>query len=138
LIVELGIAEQVRLLGFLPYPAYLAEAQKAHIALAPSVTAENGDTEGGAPVMLLEAQAMGLPVISSYHADVPNVLVEGKSAFLAPERDVSTLTEHLVYLSDHPEVWPAMGQAGREYVAREHNIQRQVEKLESIYDQLVA
>ena len=55
----------------------------------------NGDTEAGAPVAILEAQATGLPVISSYHADIPEVVVDGKSALLAPERDAETLAKHL-------------------------------------------
>ena len=57
--------------------------------------AKNGDTEAGAPVAILEAHATGLPVISSYHADIPDVVVDGKSALLAPERDVGTLAKHL-------------------------------------------
>ena len=66
--------------------------------LLPSITAQNGDTEAGAPVAILETQATGLPVISSYHADIPEVVVDGKSALLAPERDVGTLAKHLEYL----------------------------------------
>jgi hypothetical protein len=60
-----------------------------------NITALNGDTEGGAPVAILEAQATGLPVISSYHADIPEAVVGGKSALLAPERDVGARAQHL-------------------------------------------
>ena len=84
----------------------------------PSITAQNGDTESGAPASILEAQATGLPVISSYHADIPEVVVDGKSAQLAPERDVETLVNHLEYLVEHQDVWGAMGRAGREQVGK--------------------
>ncbi|TFG44263.1 MAG: glycosyltransferase [Bacteroidia bacterium] len=70
-----------------------------------SITSLNYSTEGGAPVAILEAQATGLPVISSYHADVPPVVVDGKSALLAPEKDVGMLAKHLEYLVWHPDVW---------------------------------
>ena len=94
----------------------------------PSITAQNGDTEGGAPVAILEAQATGLPVISSYHADIPEVVVDGKSALLAPEKDVETLAKHLEYLVEHPDVWGRMGQAGREHVEEEYDVMVQVGK----------
>ena len=101
-----------------------------------SITAQNGNTEASAPVAILEAQATGLPVISSYHADIPEVVVDGKSALLAPERDVETLAKHLEYLVEHPDVWGAMGRAGREHVEQEYDVMVQVGKLEKIYDGL--
>ena len=65
---------------------------------------------------IIEAQATGLPVISSYHADIPSVVVDGKSALLASERDVETLGAHIEYLVEHPDVWGVMGRVGREHV----------------------
>jgi len=99
--------------------------------------AKNEDTEAGAPVAILEAQATGLPVISSYHADIPEVVVDGKSALLAPERDVGALAKHLEYLVGHPDVWDAMGRAGRERVEQEYDVMVQVGKLEKIYGTLM-
>jgi colanic acid/amylovoran biosynthesis glycosyltransferase len=55
-------------------------------------------------VVILEAQATGMPVISSYHADILEVVVDGKSALLTPEKVVEVLTKHLEYLVEHPEV----------------------------------
>lgn len=136
LIAELSISSSVTLLGYQPHDVFLDEATRAHIFMLPSITAQNGDTEGGAPVAILEAQATGLPVISSYHADIPEVVVDGKSALLAPERDVETLTKHLKYLVEHSEVWVSMGQAGREHVEQEYDVMVQGKKLETIYDKL--
>ena len=90
-----------------------------------------------ARMVILEAQASGLPAISSYHADIPEVVVDGKSALFAPERDVKTLAKHLEYLVEHPDVWGAMGRAGREHVEQEYDVMVQVGKLEKIYDELV-
>src|SRR5262245_56975254 len=63
----------VRLLGFLNHADYLHEMQQADIFLHPSVVGENGVSEGGAPTTILEAQALGIPVVSTYHCDIPNV-----------------------------------------------------------------
>lgn len=73
-------------------------------------------------------------MISSYHADIPEVVVEGKSALLAPEKDVEALAKHLEYLVEHLDVWVSMGRSGREHVEQEYDLIIQVEKLETIYD----
>ena len=134
LIAELDMLDSVTILGYQSYDVFLKEMTNAHIFMQPSITAQDGDTEGGAPVAILEAQATGLPVISSYHADIPEVVVDGKSALLAPEKDVEMLTKHLEYLVEHPDVWEEMGRAGREHVEQEYDVLMQVEKLEKIYD----
>lgn len=136
LIAELGISDSITLLGYQPHDVFLSEASKAHIFMLPSITAQNGDTEGGAPVAILEAQATGLPVISSYHADIPEVVVDGKSALLAPEMDVGMLAKHLEYLVEHPAVWERMGRAGRVHVEQGYDVMVQVGKLERVYDEL--
>jgi colanic acid/amylovoran biosynthesis glycosyltransferase len=74
-------------------------------------------------------------VISSYHADIPEVVVEGKSALLAPEKDVEALAKHLEYLVEHLDVWVSMGRAGREHIEQKYDLKVQVEKLENIYNE---
>jgi colanic acid/amylovoran biosynthesis glycosyltransferase len=127
-----------RLLGYQPHERMIAEMQAADIFLSPSVTGPDGDSEGGAPTTLLEAQACGLPIVSSYHADIPNVVVPGESALLAPERAVEVLAEHLCTLLGAPEQWAAMGQRGRAFVDEYHDIQREAARLEERYFALAA
>lgn len=135
-IKENSMESYVRLLGFLSYKDYLKEMQAADIFIHPSITAKNGDSEGGAPTTILEAQAMGMPVISSYHADIPNVVVPGKSALLSPEKDYRSLAENIIYLIDNQNEWKNMGRIGRDFVEENHNILKEVVKLEIKYSQL--
>lgn len=74
LIAEQGLAEQVALRGLLPYEALLREIRAMSVLLVPSLTAANGDSEGGAPTLIAEAQVVGVPVIASDHADIPFAL----------------------------------------------------------------
>jgi colanic acid/amylovoran biosynthesis glycosyltransferase len=127
-----------RLLGYQPHERMIAEMQAADIFVSPSVTGPDGDSEGGAPTTLLEAQACGLPIVSSYHADIPHVVVPGESALLAPERAVEVLAEHLCTLLGAPEQWAAMGQRGRAFVEEYHDIQREAARLEERYFALAA
>ncbi len=127
------LAGRVILLGYQPYSAYKTELRRAHFLLAPSVTAADGDTEGGAPVCLLEAQASGLPVIATTHCDIPEVTRPGRSALLAPERDTAALAACLDELLSDPRKWPEMGRVGRAHVEAEFEIDRQVARMNEVY-----
>jgi len=132
---ELNLSE-VRLLGAQPHDVVLSEMERAHIFLQPSVTAANGDTEG-IPATLMEAQAAGLPVVSTWHAGIPELVVDGQSGYLASERNAHALAEYLRHLIEHPELWGPMGRAGRAIVEERFNRRRQSAILESYYDELV-
>lgn len=73
---RLGVRGQVRLRGFLSHDAMLASMAQWSALLVPSLTAGNGDSEGGAPTVVSEAQLSGVPVIASDHADIPSALTD--------------------------------------------------------------
>lgn len=133
---DLGLEDAVELLGFLPHARFVEELDAADLFIQPSVTARDGDSEGGAPTTLLEAQACGVPVLSTRHADIPAVVAEGESALLASERDVDGLAAHLLTLLKEPERWAAMGGAGRVHVERFHDVRSETDRLESLYAEL--
>lgn len=137
LAVERKIMPFIRWLGYQPHDVFLREARAAHVFLSPSVVAQDGDSEGGAPVTIIEAQATGLPILATSHADIPEVTRPGVSAFLVPERDIEALDERLTYLVDHPEAWAAMGRAGREHVVREFNSRELGRRLDQHYHHLL-
>lgn len=132
-----GLEGQVRFLGVQPHEEVVTELQRAHILVQPSVTARDGDSEGGAPTILLEAQAVGVPVVATRHADIPNVVEDGKAGILVPERNPTALAEALDRLLTHPEWWPCMGRAGRAYVEAHHNISHLTNQLETYYTHLL-
>jgi colanic acid/amylovoran biosynthesis glycosyltransferase len=124
------------LLGFQSHQRMIEEMDAADIFIHPSVTAANGDSEGGAPTTILEAQVCGLPVVSTTHADIPSIVVPGESAMLAPERDVATLGDYLCTLLSEPERWAEMGTLGRSFVERYHNVATEIGALEEHYHTL--
>lgn len=132
-----NIAGRVNYLGFLPYPAFIKEAQHNHIFLSPSIHPSDGETEGGAPVALIEMSAYGMPIVSTFHCDIPEVVVDGVSGFLVAEKDADALADRLEHLVTHPETWESMGRAGRQHIAAEFNIEQQAAKLEQHYDSVL-
>ena len=122
-VVERRHLEQiVRFLGFQPYERLLEEAYRHHVFLSPSLTADDGDAEGGAPVSIIEMAATGMPIVSTRHCDIPQVVVEGTTGSLAAEGDVDDLTERLRTVVWDPDSWRRMGEAGRRHIERSYDV----------------
>jgi len=136
LIQTLGVAEQVKLLGWRNQTEVVEMLQRSHILLAPSVTAKDGNQEG-IPVVLMEAMAMGLPVISTYHTGIPELVEDGISGFLVPERDVEALADKIEQLMNCSEQWAKIAAAARCRVEQLHNIDRLNDQLLGIYQQML-
>ena len=124
----------VHLRGFLNYAEYLQIFRAADIFLAPSVTGPDGNTEGGAPTVILEAQAAGLPIVATSHADIPNIVArDPESALLSPEGDWVALSENLKQLIQNQDCWLKMGEAGRQFVQDNHDVSMVIPKVEDLY-----
>jgi colanic acid/amylovoran biosynthesis glycosyltransferase len=136
MIDRLGLRGAVQLVGPKTHEEVVALLQAAHLVVTPSVTAESGDQEG-IPNVLKEAMASGLPVVSSRHSGIPELVEEDVSGFLVPERDSDALADRLAYLIDHPERWPAMGRAGRERVEVEFDSEKLNKKLVELYQEVL-
>ncbi len=136
LIDDLGIEKKVHLVGWKNQTDIIFYMQKAHILLAPSIVASNGDEEG-IPNVIKEAMAVGLPVVSTLHGGIPELVDNGVSGILVHERNVDELEDRLVYLIDHPEKWLEMGMRGREKVLSFFNIEKLNDTLIEKYQQLL-
>jgi colanic acid/amylovoran biosynthesis glycosyltransferase len=136
LIASLGVAEHIHLLGWQTHDAVAELLGRAHILLAPSVTAANGETEG-IPNSVKEAMAMGLPVVSTYHSGVPELVEDGVSGLLAPERDAVALAQRLAELIAHPERWAALGREGRRKVEAEFSRDPLNDELVRLYESVL-
>lgn len=118
------------------YSKIIEEYNQSHIFILSSVTAKDGDEEGQG-LVLQEAQASGLPVITTLHNGIPEGVLDGKSGFLVPEKNVDALAEKLEYLITHPELWPQMGRCGRKFVEEKYDIGIIIERLIRIYENLL-
>jgi colanic acid/amylovoran biosynthesis glycosyltransferase len=132
LAAELGISDSVRFLGMLSHVQYREAIQRADICLQPSRTASDGDTEGGAPTVLLEMQACGIPVVSTRHADIPFVVADPRR--LVQEGDVEGLADELVRLSEiSDDEWLASLEKARAFVESRHDARIVAAELEQVY-----
>jgi glycosyltransferase involved in cell wall biosynthesis len=112
------------------------EMARATVLVAPSVTAESGDSDG-LPIPVCEAQAMGLPVVGSWHAGIPEVINDGVDGLIVPEKCVNQMAKAICFILRNPKVRRAMSVAARQNACLHFNLKRQTAELESLYTDAV-
>ena len=124
LIEQYQLEDMVEMPGFKPSHEVKAMLDDADVFLLPSVTGADGDMEG-IPVALMEAMAVGIPVVSTLHSGIPELVEADKSGWLVPENDARALAQRLAAFSqlDTDELAPVVKRA-REKV--EHDFNQQV------------
>ena len=136
-ISRLGLGDKVTLLGSLPHHLVAKAMQETHVYTQHSVTAPNGDQEGQ-PTSLIEASSCGLPVVTTRHNGIPDVVLDGETGYLVEERDVRGMGERIAWLAAHPERWKEMGARGRRHVETHMSLGLQVQKATALYRKLVS
>ena len=111
--------------------------QRARVLSNPSVTAANGDTEG-LPMVFAEAQATGLPVVSTLHSGIPEGVLDGETGLLARERSVEELTSHLERMLADRAFWAACSERAKRWIREQFDIRKCTAGLEEVYDEAVA
>jgi len=101
-----------------------------------SIVAENGDSEG-TPVGILEASASGLPVISTRHAGIPDVIIHGETGFLVEEHDVDGMAENMIKLMENTEIAKELGAKGKINIKENFNMDRHIKLLDELIDKAV-
>jgi len=129
--------DQIIFLGPKTYREYLEELKKAHIFMSPSITAENGDREG-LPTVLIEAAALGKPLVATYHSGIPEIVHEGKNGFLSHEKDHIRLGGEICKVLENSYQLEKFTQYGRKLVEDKFDLKKQVAKLQEHYEDLIS
>jgi colanic acid/amylovoran biosynthesis glycosyltransferase len=118
---KLNITDNCRFLGVRTNVEVKHYLNQCEVFMLPSITASNGDMEGQG-LVLQEAQALGLPVISTFHNGIPDGVLNGKSGFLVPEKDSTLLAEKIITLLQDKNLRRKMGETGRQFVKGKYDI----------------
>lgn len=133
-----GIADKVTLLSGIAFDDLHALMRAYHVFIHPSRHAADGDCEGGAPIVLLDAQATGMPIISTTHCDIPQEVVDGVTGILCPEGDVAALSSAIARFYEMDcEQYDAFSTSAREHVERNFDASRCAADMEEFYLQLL-
>jgi colanic acid/amylovoran biosynthesis glycosyltransferase len=109
----------VRLHGQLDHRQALHLMRGSDLLLHHAITADDGDIEGQ-PLVILEAMAAGLAVITTRHAGIPEIISDDVIGRLVAERDVAAMASHIVDLARHPAHRARLGTAARHTIINGH------------------
>jgi glycosyltransferase involved in cell wall biosynthesis len=132
---RLGLRDAVTFKGVAASQAVPQLLRQYDAFILPSKTARNGDTEG-IPITLLEAQAAGLPVVTTRHAGIPEAIPPSNHGLLAREGDVQDLAEKMLSFAGRREGWREMGARGREWVAREFSLDDEIAAYRRLFQEI--
>jgi glycosyltransferase involved in cell wall biosynthesis len=130
-LARLGLADAVVLLGRQTRQRVADLLGLADVLALPSITTSYGKKEG-IPVALMEALAAGLPVVATAISGVPELIDNGGTGLLVPERDSAALAQALLRLQGDPRLRQRLGAAGREKVLREFDLRQTTAQLAAL------
>lgn len=128
----LGVDDKISFLGTVPYDALPSHYYNSDIFVLPSITDSRGGKDEFSMAMK-EAMSTGMPVVSTFHAGIPEVITDGKNGFLAPEKDHIALADKIAYMAENPAVCRRISRAGRKTVEKVYDIRKRAKALEAVY-----
>ncbi|HSV27881.1 MAG TPA: glycosyltransferase [Sedimentisphaerales bacterium] len=134
---RLGLGSVVSFAGAVNQALILEMYARADIFLLPSVTAGNGEMEGQG-LVLQEAQACGIPVVSTLHNGIPEGVLDGQTGVLVQEKDAKALASAIEILVNDASKRREFGAKGREWVEARYDIRRLSDRLTQEYERLAS
>ena len=131
LITDLNLEKNVQILSFVKPKDVKKMLQKANVFLHHSVTPINGDEEG-IPTAIMEAMAMKLPILSTYHAGIPELVTHGVNGLLSQEKDIETLSNQMLEIIS----WSKLNE-NRTKIQKHFNYQTHNELLLDFYNKII-
>lgn len=130
LAIELGVTDEVEFLGSMTHEGVVCELSNADVFLLPSVSEAFG-------LSVVEAQAVGLPVVAAAVGGVSEAMVDGETGYLVEAGDFKAMAKKLEYLLVRPEMRGKMGEEGRKFVEDNFNIEELNSRLDMRYRELL-
>lgn len=132
LINQYKVSDKVKLLGWKQQEEVITELKSSDVNLVPSVTSSDGDMEG-IPVVIMESMAMGIPVISSYHSGIPEIIEDNNTGFLVKEKDVEGIKNKLNHIYLNPSIVESISIKARSKVEKYYNNKKLTKDLEKLF-----
>lgn len=137
MVQDFGWQDRVIFTGYIPYQTerFIKMYWDADIFALPSMAVKR-DKEG-IPGTIVEAMASGLPIVTTYHAGIPEVIENGKHGILVQEGDIEGLSGALRKLIESRALREQLGYSAAKRAIREFNVRERIKYLEKIYESLI-
>ncbi len=131
LVKRLNLESSVEFKGVLDHSSIIKELSKARAFVQHSIRPENGDMEG-TPNSILEASSMCLPIVSTFHAGIPEAVLHNKTGFLVNEFEYKKMADYMLRLAEDLKLAGLMGKAGRKHMEDNYSLEKQIDKLKKL------
>ena len=131
---ELGLDALVELTGPVPRERLLELYPRASVVVAPCVVGSDGNRDG-LPTVLVEAMALGIPVVATGVTGIPELVEDGQTGLLVPEHDPAALASAIHTVITERATGEALARAGRAHVEREFELTANVRRLRSLFQE---
>ena len=131
LVKSLGLENNIILLGALERKEIIKHLQSAFLFVQHSIVAHNGDSEG-TPVGVIEAMAAGLPLVSTSHAGIPDVVIENETGFLVNEGDINAMAENILTLVKNKDLAETFGKKANAIIQENYTLVKHINKINSL------
>jgi colanic acid/amylovoran biosynthesis glycosyltransferase len=136
LVKALNISDSVEFMGRRSHQEVADVMKNARGLIQHSLKTNLGDSEG-TPLAILEAGASGIPVVSTRHAGIPDVVIEGKTGFLVNEGDVIAMADAVIKLCKDESLAGYMGKIGKDYIVRNFSVDKSIHQLYQVIRSIV-
>ena len=126
-----GLESVVTLPGAVSQDVIRSYYAEAHVFVLPSFAE-------GVPVVLMEAMAMGLPVVTTRVGGIPELVEHGESGFIIPPGRVDSLVDALTHLARDSQLRQRMGARGRARIKADYDIATSCEQLRDMFEAVIA
>ena len=127
-----GLQDHVELLGTRSHPEIINAYHQHDLFVLASVVSPSGDRDG-IPVVLMEAGAMGLPLVSTRVSGIPELVRHGQTGLLVPPGDPDALVEAIMSLAANPKMRTQLGKNARTLVEAEFSIESSADRLAVLF-----
>lgn len=132
MVKRLGLEAYVDMPGFIPHDNMLTFMQTHDMMIVPSVVHTNGDRDG-IPNVIMEALSNGMPVIATDVCGIREVIRNGETGILLPQRDAAAIADAIRWMASHREEALKMADSGRQLVQRLFCAETNIRKLATLY-----
>lgn len=137
-VADRGLTRNVNFLGALPFSQLFDHLRECTALVQPSVTASDGDAEG-APMVLMSAQAVGVPCITTRHSGNPETMPPVAEGFIVPEADPLSLSSAMqAMIKQHDDARTTLQLAGRKWIESCFDLQQTIAEYAALYRKLIA
>jgi glycosyltransferase involved in cell wall biosynthesis len=131
-IEEQGLHSRVELMGPRPQNEVIRQMRSAAVFTLPCIIANDGDRDG-LPNVLFESMALGTPCVSTDVTGIPEILHDGETGLMVPQRDPAALAEALERLLTDPALRVNLSVGARRLIEAEFDVRRSAAKRRAIF-----